>query len=1726
MTQNLGGAGGGRGNKQPNVVADNKRSQDSVEFILGICEGPIAGLVDGPQSFYLNDTPLQSQAGQNNFEAFELHTYAGADNASRVFPQFGGTATNIQVGVPLAQYVPRTVTTPVGSRGRIDRLEVRLVFNQLLLTNDKGDQLDATADFRILYKRSDQSVWRGFVGGTDGGVSVKMSYEGQGRNGIVRGTTQNLSLSGNLAQSSQKTQSSMALAASTSFTTTIGPNVYTRRSIKTYGTLFFNPATGNYFIQPNGAAIAGITSNQTTTWVVSGQDKYGSNSITISVTATPQGFTSLTGKTGSTYVKEYVRQIPDADRSYTGDWEIQVEKLTVETDQFLFVDMAWESLQCVEIDRNLTFNNLALVRGLGSSSNQFSSMPNFSGIYAGKLVKVPTNYEPITRVYTGIWNGTFKTAYTDNPAWCLYDLLLDTKYGFKAHYPELVVDKWSFYEAAQWCDVLVKRTGATGYQPRYTYHDLIDQPRNGLESAQYVASIFGGILNTDLNGTIRLKLDKPGVPVQMFGPENITADGFQYQFADMSSRANHMLVTFTNPELNWSQDVREVKVQSYINANGRIPMDFVAVGCIDPYEAQRRAQIRLLSANTEVTTVTFTTTRPGLLLEPYDIIGITDPYMNWGVAGRIKTRAGSVITLRDPLFLSSGATYTMTVQTKTGPVDVTVQNTGGNTSTQLTITAGTLTTDLPQHAQFALSSSIIGLVKPFRILSIQEDEGNADLFTISAIEINMNKYGDADNMTASPPQKYAFEQSLNPATPVDVECESGTSQLYVTGAGVVQARIKVTWEQDPTSFVEKYEVYYRRADRDTYSRVTVDTCDAYISNVQEGMVYQIYVRAVNNLNRKSPSSALISHTVVGKNEPPSTPEDAVTTQIGSDVRVDWADIVDLDLGYYEIRLGGTTWENAARLGTSKASVYTHANASSGSLLYRIKSVDTSNNYSLAHLAITHTVPLPLQPTMVVSLSGPNYVARINPPSGDVVPIKEYVLTLNGTEVFRGAATTFSSKATWLGTRTLVVTAVNTAGQVSPPFSATITITAPLAVTLSQYFSEGNLVLSWGLPSSSLPIERYIVRNKTDGVILDDDLKATTYFIPVQWIGSRQFEVWAVDSAGNTGAVSSIVCTVVAPVVENLQSRLFRSTLELTWSSTVGTLPIRQYRVHLGETFVSSTYYMLGFPGEDQANSMIATLSALNYSTPVDWNGTRSYYVVAEDIAGNLSEPVRCYETVDPPAAPSVTTTIVDKSIRLQWVEPASELRVREYEIYRDDVLIQKVSATAVLVPINFSGPKTYRVRAIDEAGNAGEYDEVTVNIAPPSNFIFNAVIVGDQIRFSWETPAGSLPISEYVLTRGAADQLVTRVSANSHSFRVNWLGSETFKLTAYDIAGNVSPVQTKALTVNAPSAPVVRPEVLDNNLLFRWTPGSGTLPVVSTEIRRGPVFATATVLQAVDATFATFFEFTAGDYTYWLVNIDAAGNYGTPSSSTVTVSQPPDFILQTDFDSTFGGTYTRSLLREGKIFFGVDPAQTYQQHFTADGFATPQAQVTAGYPIYLQPNNTGAASYQEVFDYGAVLISSLITITPTVETPAGNPTLAIDIEARELTTDPWTVITTGVNQGFASNFRYVRITLRMLKDSRDDLLAVSRLNIRLNSKLRTDSGKGFANASDTLGTVVVFNTSFVDVQSISVTPSSTTARVAVYDFVDAPYPTSFKVYLYDSNGNRVSGDFSWQTRGF
>jgi hypothetical protein len=440
---------------------------------------------------------------------------------------------------------------------------------------------------------------------------------------------------------------------------------------------------------------------------------------------------------------------------------------------------------------------------------------------------------------------------------------------------------------------------------------------------------------------------------------------------------------------------------------------------------------------------------------------------------------------------------------------------------------------------------------------------------------------------------------------------------------------------------------------------------------------------------------------------------------------------------------------------------------------------------------------------------------------------------------------------------------------------------------------------------------------------------------------------------------------------------------------------------------------------------------------------------------------------------------------------------------------------------------TYLVKAVDTTGNkslvaASVVHQVDAPDAPQVTFQF----IGSEYEISI-TPSqyDQIPISEFLITSNSV--VVFRGKSSVFKATVDWVGARSFDVVVINTAGRQSALRQVTGVVSAPTAPTPTVQVIDNNVLLRWSNGISTLPIIRTEIRKGILFTSAEVLQSIDGTFATYFESQGSVYTYWLVHVDSAGNYGTPVSITATVAAPPDFVLFAEFNADLSaGTLNNAVFSEGSVIFGVNTTQTWTTHFTGNSWDQPQDQVTAGYPVYIQPTGFALDSYyQQDFDIGTVVGSCVVTVTPTIQVVAGNPGHRIDIFVKALPGDPWTTYS-NANKVYVSNVRYIRIKITANDDSADDVLRLTGLHVSTGLKLQDDAGSGVASSADVTGTPVVFNKDFIDIVSIVVTPLSTTARFAVYDFADVPDPTGFSVYLFDINGNRVSGNFSWTARGY
>ena len=256
-------------------------------------------------------------------------------------------------------------------------------------------------------------------------------------------------------------------------------------------------------------------------------------------------------------------------------------------------------------------------------------------------------------------------------------------------------------------------------------------------------------------------------------------------------------------------------------------------------------------------------------------------------------------------------------------------------------------------------------------------------------------------------------------------------------------------------------------------------------------------------------------------------------------------------------------------------------------------------------------------------------------------------------------------------------------------------------------------------------------------------------------------------------------------------------------------------------------------------------------------------------------------------------------------------------------------------------------------------------------------------------------------------------------------------------------------------------------------------------------------------------------------------------SVSATVNQPPDYVLATNFISAYTGTRSSAATDGEVLAMPVSTTQTWQTHFTSRGWASPQAQVSAGYPIFAQPGNL-SGYYEEVFDYGATLAAMKITVSFRDTVLAGSVTLDVTSTAALDSGFTSNVQTFSGTQAYAINFRYVKVRITATATNDQGIIEVADLTVKLDTKLKSQTGAIYANSADSGGTTVYLTEdrtstgakTFIDVESVTVSANSTSPVYAIYDFTDTYNPLSFKVLLFNSSGTRISGTVRYSVRGY
>ncbi len=656
-----------------------------------------------------------------------------------------------------------------------------------------------------------------------------------------------------------------------------------------------------------------------------------------------------------------------------------------------------------------------------------------------------------------------------------------------------------------------------------------------------------------------------------------------------------------------------------------------------------------------------------------------------------------------------------------------------------------------------------------------------------------------------------------------------------------------------------------------------------------------------------------------------------------------------------------------------------------------------------------------------------------------------------------------------------------------------------------------------------------------------------------------------------------------------------ATVTLSWDNVIPQQGLSKYELSYGTSVI-------------YADSNSITL-------PANWVGNRYFTIVVIDSKGYRSEPfIKAVPKLAPSSVVAKIPQVVGTQILLSWNQTIkTTLPVAGYEVRTSDSdwgsagFLFKGSVTEVSVNAPAVGTTgTWYIKAFD-TDNVYSVNAITMSITPSSVYevdvasikeIFeDTSLTSSSILLTWEEVSPQFGLKNYtisytVTTETGLQTISKNVSTNNITLPADWLGDREFTFQVTDLNNNTSTGVPKTIRTQAPNAVTeIRSQVVDNNVLLYWTlPVKTTLPIQDVIIKKGPVWETAELIGSKKGEFTTIQEVAADSYTYWIAVRDTDDNISEAKSIGVKVSAPPDFVFYGAKQSTFNQTLSSAKLVNNTVVLPVNTAETWQSHFASRTWDSPQDQISAGYPLFLQPSNN-SGYYEEVFDFEVTVPSTQITVDYSGTVVSGSPAIVVTIETSDNGTT-WSAPITNTSI-FASQFQYVRVRFKIDSGDNKALYTLKSLSCRLDSKTKADSGSKALLSTDSLGTYINFNKEFLDVTSIILSPSGTTALSAVYDFqdqlssanysitsnvltvnatghnlvagqsirlnfstggvvdgiytvlnvVDANnftvaivsdntsgtlqmYPQSFRAYLFDNTGTRVSGDVSWSVRGY
>lgn len=616
--------------------------------------------------------------------------------------------------------------------------------------------------------------------------------------------------------------------------------------------------------------------------------------------------TKISDKTSANYERAHRIDLPRADSG----WQIRVRRITPNRYAEDISDTMYVAAITEVIDVKLRYPNTALL-GLQYDAETFNNVAKVAVDLKGIKVKVPSNYNPVTRSYMGIWDGTFVRAYSNNPAWIYYDICTADRYGLGDRLTPLMIDKWSLYRLAQYCDQLVP-DGLGGQEPRFTCNVYLQNAEDAFSILTKLAGVFRAISFWDGNSII-CDADIPQDTYFAYSRANVIDGLFEYSGTRARDRHNVIKVAWDNPANGYKTEYEFVRDEQAIGQSGQIRiLDLDAWGCTSRGQAQRAGHWALKSEQLETRTVTFKVGLDGYIPLPGRVIEISDELF----AGRANGgRVSAVSTDKKTVTLDRDVTVKvgdkLVVNGENGIAQTRIVQSVVDRKVTVTVAYG----EIAAQNVWVLNSQDLATMK-FRVISISHDEKHQ--FKITALQYNSAKFDAIDNG--------AFIEDA-PISIINPTVQDPVSNIVVSGESLVDQGINITtlvinWQQAKGAV--KYLVEWRKDDGSWIKLPATGNNSVEVQGVYAGN-YQARVTAISAFEISSlPVYSSITE-LSGKQGLPPQLAFIRATGVLFGIQLDWGfpAVGALDTAYTEIEVSPDGLSNIAQLGLFSYPTTTH-----------------------------------------------------------------------------------------------------------------------------------------------------------------------------------------------------------------------------------------------------------------------------------------------------------------------------------------------------------------------------------------------------------------------------------------------------------------------------------------------------------------------------------------------------------------------------------------------------------------------------------------------------------------------------------------------------------------------------------------------------------------------------------------------------------------------------------